>query len=139
MRKLLLPVLILTLSSVHAQTSKVTIAEVKTIPWIDPRPPHMKGIINIMILSNNDTLHVGSVLVLGKGTLPNGDFDYIATRSNTPQAKLKRTTTLKELKIIELNRKGDEKYGYRYYIKVDGGYLVQLENAIATGEIVLSH
>lgn len=137
MRKFLLPVLILTLSSVHAQTSRVTIAEVKTVPWIDPRPPHMKGIINIMILSNSDTLHVGSMLPLGKGTLPNGDFDYIATRSNTPQAKLKRTTTLKEMKIIELNRKGDDKYGYRYYIKAEGGYLVQLENAIATGEIIL--
>lgn len=139
MRKLLLPVLILTLSSVHAQTSKVTIADVKTVPWVDPRPPHMKGYINIMILSNNDTLHVGSMLTLGKGTLPNGDYDYIATPSNTPAAKLKRSTTLKELKILELNRKGDAKYGYKYFVKVDGGYRVQLENAIATGEIILSH
>lgn len=137
MKKLLLPVLILTLSSAYAQTSAVTITELKTIPFIDPRPPHMHGHTNVILLSNGDTLRLGQMLTLGKGTLPNGDFNYIATPSNSPAAKLKRTTTLKELKIIELNRKGSEKYGYRYYIKTEGGYLVQLESAISTGEIVL--
>jgi hypothetical protein len=136
--KLLLPLLFFSLASA-AQQPPVTIKDVQTVPYVDPRPPHMKGYINIMILSTGDTLKVGGTITLGKGSLPNGDFNYIATPSNSPQAKLKRTTTLKEMKIIELNRKGKEKYGYRYYVKLEGGYLVQVENAIATGEIVLTH
>lgn len=138
MKRILLPVFILALSSLHAQ-SKVTIVKYEKLPYIDPRPPHMKGFVNILVLSNADTLFTGNSLTLGKGTLPNGDFDFIATPSNTPAAKLKRTTSLKEVRVIEINRRGNEKYGYKYYVKVEGGYLIQLENAIATGEIVLDN
>lgn len=136
MKKILLPVFIVAFSSLRAQ-EKIIISKLETVPWVDPRPPHMKGKINIIILSNGDTLHFHDYLKLGKGSLPNGDYNYIATPSNTNMAKLKRTTTLKEMQIIELNRKGSEKYGYRYYIKVEGGFLVQLEDAVATREIVL--
>lgn len=135
MKKILLPIFILAYATVNAQTV-ITISDMKTIPWVDPRPPHMKGKINVILLSNGDTLQIGQILKLGKGSLPNGDFNYIATPSNTSMAKLKRATTLKEIKIIELNRKGSEKYGYRYYIKVEGGFLVQFEDALATGEII---
>jgi hypothetical protein len=94
---------------------------------------------DFIVLSNNDSLFVGSLLKLGKGTLPNGDYEYIATSSNTPAAKLKRTTTLTELKIVKLKRKGDEKYGYKYFIITEGSYLVQLESAVATGEIIFEN
>jgi hypothetical protein len=92
-----------------------------------------------VILSNGDTLYKGSKIKLGRGTLPNGDFNYIATPSNTMEAKLKRTTTLTEMKLKEINIKGNEKYGYKYYFKTDGGFLIQLENAAATGEIVFGN
>lgn len=137
MKKLFLPVFILTCTSIYAQSERITIKEMVTVPYIDPRPPHMHSRTNVVILSNGDTLHPGTFLKLGKGTLPNGDYDFIATPSNTMEAKLKRTTTLKELKLTDLYRKGKEKYGYKYIIKTEGNYSIQLEDAIATGEIIL--
>lgn len=135
MKKILLPVFILALSSVHAQ-QKITIVKFERANIKSPAFPKYKVWQNFIILSTNDTLFEGTILKLGKGTLPNGDYNFIATASNTMQAKLKRSTTLTEVKIIELNRKGNEKYGYKYFIKTEGGYLVQLEDAVVTGEII---
>ena len=91
----------------------------------------------VAILSNGDSVMEGQSLKLGKGTMPNGDFKYIATASNTDEAKLKRATKLTEVTVGEINRKGNEKYGYKYIFRIDGGYYLQLENAVATGEIIL--
>ena len=82
-------------------------------------------------------IYPGLNLKLGEGTLPNGGFNYIATPSNSMEAKLKRDTKLKEIEVRELKKKGNQKYGYRYVIIAEGHYLIQLENAIASGEILL--
>lgn len=87
-------------------------------------------------MSNGDTLQPGTYLKLGKGTLPNGDFNYIATASNSMQAKLHRSTTLQYLEVKKLKQKGDEVFGFKYFIITEGSYLVQFEDAVATGEIV---
>jgi hypothetical protein len=118
---------------------KITIVKFdhdKVATYLDP--DHEKR-QDFLVLSNNDSLFEGSLLKLGKGTLPNGDYEYIATASNTPASKLKRTTTLTELKIIKLKRRGEEKFGYKYFIITEGGYLVQLESAVATGEIIIGN
>jgi len=91
-----------------------------------------------VILSNGSLIQHGDKLKLGKGTLPNGDFNYIATPSNSMEAKLKRDNKLDGIKIIEIIKKGNKKYGFKYVFKCEGNYLIQLEDAIATGEIVLN-
>ena len=89
-------------------------------------------------LSNGDIIEKGTKLKLGTGTMPNGDFTYISAVTVT-EAHLKRTTQLKEIKVVDLERKGNKKYGYKYIFEAQGGFIIQLENAIATGEIVLNH
>ena len=89
----------------------------------------------VFIMSNGDTLREGGYLILGRGSLPNGDFNYIATPSNSMESKLKRTTTLSKIKVVELTRKGDREHGYKNIIVAAGNYRVQLEDALATGEI----
>ena len=95
-----------------------------------------------VVLSNQDTVAELDKLKLGKGSLPNGDYNYIATSSNTMESKLKGTTQLKEIELKFIMRKGNEKYGYVYVFQAEGprgGYLIQLEDAIVAGEIVLKH
>lgn len=93
-----------------------------------------------VLLSNGTMIYEGQKLPLGKGSLPNGDFNYIATESNTMEAKLKGTTTLTSIQLLYINKKGNRKYGYIYIFTAEGprnGYLIQLEDAINEGEIVL--
>jgi hypothetical protein len=89
-----------------------------------------------VILSDGTLIQVNTKLKLGKGMLPNGDFNYIATPSNTMEAKLKGNTPVKEMKIIEIKKSGNKKYGYKYIFLAEDKYIVQLEDAIATGEVI---
>lgn len=90
-----------------------------------------------VILSSGDTVVHNTHLKLGKGSLPNGDFNYIATASNTMEAKLKRATTMREIHLRNIVKKGKEKYGFKYVFTAEGKYLIQLEDAVNAGEIVL--
>jgi hypothetical protein len=89
-----------------------------------------------LVLSDGRIIAPGMSLKLGKGTLINGDFNYIATPSNTMEAKLKRSTTLKSLKIEKIKKKGNAKVGFTYTIICEYDYHVQLEDAFASGELV---
>jgi hypothetical protein len=91
-----------------------------------------------VILSNGDTVVHNTALKLGKGSLPNGDFNYIATPSNTMEAKLKRTTSMTRIQLGDIIKKGNKKYGLKYIFKAEGNYLIQLEDAVSSGEIVLT-
>jgi hypothetical protein len=75
-----------------------------------------------ILLSNGVVVYQGERLTLGKGSLPNGDFNYIATPSNTMEAKLKKRTRLKDIEIKEIIKKGNKKYGYKYIFKAEGNY-----------------
>jgi hypothetical protein len=44
---------------------------------------------------------------------------------------------MKEILVESVYRKGNKKYGYKYIVKAESGYPIQLENAISTGEIIL--
>ena len=116
---------------------KVTIVKDSIISTPTKSWPNTPTQMKVFNLSNGSYVYPGLNLKLGKGTLPNGDFNYIATPSNSMEAKLKRDTKLKEIRVKELKKKGNEKYGFRYIIIAEGNYLIQLENAIAAGEIIL--
>jgi hypothetical protein len=112
----------------------------KYIPvWVkEPGWPHQNYLVHAVVLSSGDTIKPYMRLKLGKGSLPNGDYNYIATPSNTMEAKLKRTTKLTDIEIISIMQKGKKKYGYKYVFEAQGRYLIQLEDAIAAGEIILN-
>ncbi|MEO6960616.1 MAG: hypothetical protein ABIY90_01540 [Puia sp.] len=62
---------------------------------------HMLGVK----LSNGQVLAGGMKVRPIKGSLPNGDYNYIATPSNTMEAKLRAKTKLKEMTIEQVRRK----------------------------------
>jgi hypothetical protein len=99
--------------------------------------PHARYHVDGLTLSNGTYIYAGEALTLGKGTLPKGDFNYIATPSNSKEAKLKARTRLKTIRIEEIIKKFSKKYGNRFIVKGEENYLIQLEDAIATGEIML--
>lgn len=107
-----------------------------------------------IILSNDSIIQPGSTLKCGRGTLPNGSFKYLHTSrsswvafANASQADptagitpLGKSYGGTNLQVKAVKKEGNKKRGYRYYIKVGGGsivnYEVDLEDAVATGEIV---
>jgi hypothetical protein len=107
-----------------------------------------------IILSNDSIIQPGSTLKCGRGTLPNGSFKYLHTSRSSWVAVMNSTqadptagiTPLGKgyggtfLQVKAIRKEGNKKRGYRYYIKVGGGsivnYEVDLEDAIATGEVV---
>lgn len=99
--------------------------------------PHYKDPKLAVFLSDGELITNLSIFKLGKGTLPNGDYNYIATASNSMEAKLKAGTLLKEIKVSEIRKRGNKKYGFKYIFRAEGKYLIQLEDAIASGEIIL--
>ena len=90
-----------------------------------------------VVLSNGAIVYKGMSVRLVKGSLPNGDYNYIATPSNSMEAKLKARTPKKELLIEKVLRKGNKQYGYKYIFIAEGNYLIQLEDALSAGEIEL--
>ena len=137
MKKILLAFLLVPLFSFSQ--NKISIVRYEHDKMRDAAHHRIVYWIDILILSNGDTVGHGTILTLGKGTLPNGDYNFIATGSNSMEAKLKHTTMLKTLTVDEVKQKGKAEYGYKYIVIVQGKYLVQLEDAIATGEIILDN
>lgn len=120
-------------STEHVHIIKDTSVSVAAKSW-----PYSHSLQKGILLSDGQIINSASKLTLGKGSLPNGDFNYIATPSNSMEAKLKHTTTLKQIEVREIRKKGDKKFGYTYIIVCESHYLVQLDDAIASGEIILS-
>lgn len=92
---------------------------------------------------------------IGSGSMPDGDFKYIRinstslfsyhssdgynTASNQANSFSRRNSGL-IYKVKSLDKRGNNKHGYVYYIKFNIGmiaYEVDIENAIASGEIVV--
>ncbi|MEO8173275.1 MAG: SHOCT domain-containing protein [Sediminibacterium sp.] len=112
----------------------------------------------------NDSLYTTSGLTVGKGqkiklglgTMPDGDFKFIRINSssifhnteisnynsgyNANNANsMNRRNSWREFTVVRLERRGDDNHGYTYYVVVAGvpRYEVDIENAIACGELVL--
>ena len=109
-----------------------------------------------------DTLYIneydwyvkGAKLKTGRGTLPDGKFKYITTSPTSFVALMSATQENPTKGIIPLGanytgllleakqykRLGNKKRGFKYYLIVGGGnivnYYVDIESALATGEII---
>ncbi|MEI8142869.1 MAG: hypothetical protein WCG90_08390 [Chitinophagia bacterium] len=107
-----------------------------------------------LILSNGVIIWEGSQIKCGRGTLPNGDFKYIHTSptswvsmasmspspNNSAYTPIGRQYSGLNLDVKKIDKMGSKKRGYKYYLKVGGGNIVnyqcELEDAIAVGEII---
>lgn len=106
----------------------------------------------------NDTLFTscgwkivaGADIKLGTGTLPNGDFKYVAISvsswANIMDASMSRTGIGRRyaghlVHVKKFRKDGNKKRGFVYNLIVGGGnianYDVDIESAIAAGEVVV--
>jgi len=98
----------------------------------------------------------GQRIKLGLGTMPDGDFKFVRINSaslfhnteisnyasgyNANSANsMNRRNTGREFTVAKLEKRGDEKHGYSYYVVLAGlpRHEVDIENAIASGEVVV--
>jgi len=111
----------------------------------------------------NDSLYTSSGMVVGKGqkiklglgTMPDGNFKFIRINSSSifhnseignynsgynanNVNSMNRRQSGREFTVIRLEKRGDDEHGYTYYVVVAGTprYEVDIENAIASGELV---
>jgi hypothetical protein len=93
---------------------------------------------------------VGMDVKLGTGTLPNGDFKFVSMQRGpfiAPGGPRRRPDPVEVgwsgriLHIKRFHKSGTEKTGYNYYLVMGAGtlfnYVCDIENAIASGEIVV--
>lgn len=103
-----------------------------------------------IILSNDKVIMPGDQIKCGRGTMPNGDFKYIhlaaANWTNivagaSGNQSIGRQYSGLKLDVKKVEHVGNKRRGYKYILKVGGGNIVnyecELEDAIATGEIIL--
>lgn len=113
----------------------ITIVKDTTIMVPSKSWPHIKSQMLAVKLSNGQILGGGMKIRLLKGSLPNGDYNYIATPSNTMEAKMRAKTKLKEMTIDYVLRKGNKRFGYKYIFQAkEGNYLIQLEDGLIAKE-----
>jgi hypothetical protein len=92
----------------------------------------------------------GTDVKLGTGTLPNGDFKYVAISSaswanisdpSMSKSGIGRRYNGHMVHVKKFRKEGNKKRGYVYYAVVGGGnivnYDIDVESAIATGELVV--
>lgn len=105
-----------------------------------------------LISSTGFKIIKGDDLKVGTGTMPDGSFKFIRTNSAsffnytaTNQARaneansFSRSNSGKKFKVVKIEARGNKKRGYNYFA-VLGGMIrseVDVENAIATGELVV--
>lgn len=108
-----------------------------------------------LILSNGKVIWEGEQIKCGRGTLPNGDFKYIHTAPASwlnmmtlshanplgeAYSPIGRSYSGLNLDVKKIQKQGNKKRGFKYYLKVGGGnivnYMCEIEDALASGEIV---
>jgi hypothetical protein len=106
--------------------------------------------------SSGMTVVKGQKIKLGLGTMPDGDFKFVRINSasifhnteisnynsgyNANSANsMNRRNSGREFTIVRLEKRGDDKHGYSFYVVLAGlpRYEVDIENAIASGELVV--
>jgi hypothetical protein len=142
--KVLFTVVLLMFYSVGIGQSleKVTIIKDTTVRVPSRQYPHYADEKSIaVILSNGVILSDTSKIRIGKGSLPNGDFQYIARfttiSSQVYEGRLKGSTTSKMMEVQTITKRVDGNNISQYDVLCIGGYQIQLANALLSGEIIL--
>jgi hypothetical protein len=142
--KVLFTVVLLMFYSVGIGQSleKVTIIKDTTVRVPSRQYPHYADEKSIaVILSNGVILSDTSKIRIGKGSLPNGDFQYIARfttiSSEVYEGRLKGSTTSKMMEVQTITKRVDGNNISQYDVLCIGGYQIQLANALLSGEIIL--
>jgi hypothetical protein len=94
-----------------------------------------------IILSNGVILCDTSKIKIGKGSLPNGDFKYIARFTNITsqvyEVRLRGSTSSKMMEVESITKRVYSKSVFQYDVFCIGGYHIQLADALSSGEIIL--
>ena len=113
-----------------------------------PRIIRVKNGTDTLYTATGFEIYVGQKLKIGPGAMPDGNFKYIrksntrlfAYGSTTRRKKvnfLKRNKSGLEYKVIRIDERGNKKHGFVYYPILASRYEVDIDNAIAAGEIVV--
>jgi hypothetical protein len=144
MMKVLLTVVLLMFYSVGISQSpeKVTIIKDTTVRVPSREYPYYADEKSIaVILSNGVMLSDTSKITIGKGSLPNGDFKYIARfttiSSQVYEVRLKGSTKSNMMEVQTITKRVYNKNVIQYDILCIGGYQIQLADALLSGEIIL--
>lgn len=125
----------------RSQTPKtVTVKKDTTVRVPSREWPHYADQKSLAIIfSNGVILTDTSKIGIGKGSLPNGDFKYIARyttiSSQVYEVRLRGTTTSKMMEVQSVTKKVSGNVT-QYAIICVGGYQIQLEDALSSGEII---
>jgi hypothetical protein len=126
---LLFPTIAFTQSTLIIVRDTITTVHART--W--PRANTQK---RALILSDGKIIETYSHLKLGMGSLPDGSFQFIIKPSDDIDRNLRYNTPLKELYILEIRKKGSKKSGYKYELLCDDKYIVQIDEALASYEVI---
>ena len=143
MKVLLTVVLLMFFSAGISQSlEKVTIVKDTTVRVPSREYPHYADEKSLaVILSNGIILSDTSKITLGKGSLPNGDFQYIARfttiSSQVYEVRLKGSTKSIMMEVQKITKRVEGNNVSQYDILCIGGYQIQLTNALLSGEIIL--
>jgi hypothetical protein len=143
MRILLIVVFLIAYSAASSQSlHKVTIIKDTTVRVPSREWPHYADEKTLaIILSNGILLCDTSKIRIGKGSLPNGDFKYVAkfitVTSQVYEVRLQGSTRSKMMEIESISKRVISKNVFQYDVLCIGGYHIQLANALSSGEIIL--
>jgi hypothetical protein len=142
--KILLTVVLLTAFGIASSQSISTVTIIKdTTVRVPSRDwPHYADEKSLaIILSNGILLCDTSKIRIGKGSLPNGDFKYIARfttiSSQVYEGRLKSSTKSKMMEVQSITKRVYSKDVFQYDVFCIGGYHIQLADALSSGEIIL--
>jgi hypothetical protein len=126
---LLLPAMAFSQTTITIERDTMTM--VHALAW-----PHATTLKRALVLSNGGLIETYATLKLGYGSLPDGSYNFIIKSSSDLDPNLKFDTPIKELPILQIRRSGNKKSGYKYDAICQGNYLVHLNEALASGEIL---
>jgi hypothetical protein len=143
MKILLTAVLLITCGIAGSQSlNNVTIIKDTTVRVPSRDWPHYADDKTLaIILSDGVILCDTSKIRIGKGSLPNGDFKYVARfttiTTEVYEVRLRGSTSSKTMEVQSITKRVYSKNDIQYDVFCIGGYHIQLANALASGEIIL--
>jgi len=126
---LLLPAIASSQSTITIERDTMTM--VHALAW-----PHATTLKRALILSNGNLIETYATLKLGYGSLPDGSYNFIIKPSDDMDPNLKFNTLIKELPVLQIKKNGNKRSGFKYDAICQGNYLVHLDEALASGEIL---